>query len=174
MPLPGKDSSRSLKRLFVDAGLSVREREETPVIYVGGRPAAALFVGVDRAFAEKERDVYKRQVLPEPVYFYTKQKGSLSSAGKVLPDMMNSRAEVFERYRKLYQTAKPHSRNTIAPLGYWVSVPMDGGYSVDGYRCLLYTSGDWLRNMPWVRLSKGIQKRSCLLYTSHCGRIRQR
>ena len=73
-------------------------------------------------------------VLPEPAYFYTKQKGSLSSAGKVLPDMMNSRAEVFERYRKLYQTAKPHSRNTIAPLGYWVSVPMDGGYSVDGYR----------------------------------------
>ncbi len=62
-------------------------------------------------------------VLPEPVYFYTKQKGSLSSAGKVLPDMMNSRAEVFERYRKLYQTAKPHSRNTIAPLGYWVKRP---------------------------------------------------
>ena len=66
MTLPGKDSSRSLKRLFVDAGLSVREREETPVIYVGGRPAAALFVGVDRAFAEKERewkyilDFYKR------------------------------------------------------------------------------------------------------------------
>lgn len=45
-------------------------------------------------------------VLPEPVYFYTKQKGSLSSAGKVLPDMMNSRAEVFERYRKLYQTGQ--------------------------------------------------------------------
>ena len=62
-------------------------------------------------------------VLPEPVYFYTKQKGSLSSAGKVLPDMMNSRAEVFERYRKLYQTAKPHSRNTIAPLGYWSASP---------------------------------------------------
>ena len=68
---------------------------------------------------------------PNRCIFYTKQKGSLSSAGKVLPDMMNSRAEVFERYRKLYQTAKPHSRNTIAPLGYWVSVPMDGGYSVD-------------------------------------------
>lgn len=62
----GKEGSRSLKRLFVDAGLSVREREETPVIYVGGRPAAALFIGVDRAFAEKGRewkyilDFYKR------------------------------------------------------------------------------------------------------------------
>ena len=66
MTLPGKEGSRSLKRLFVDAGLSVREREETPVIYVGGRPAAALFIGVDRAFAEKGRewkyilDFYKR------------------------------------------------------------------------------------------------------------------
>ncbi len=73
-------------------------------------------------------------VLPEPVYFLHQAERQPSSAGKVRPDMMNARAEVFERYRKLYQTAKPHSRNTIAPLGYWVSVPMDGGYSVDGYR----------------------------------------
>lgn len=53
MTLPGKEGSRSLKRLFVDAGLSVREREETPVIYVGGRPAAALFIGVDRPLQKK-------------------------------------------------------------------------------------------------------------------------
>ena len=73
-------------------------------------------------------------VLPEPVYFYTKQKGSLSSAGKVLPGMLDARGEVFDRYCKLYRTAKPKSKNKIAPLGYWVSVPIDGGYSVDGYR----------------------------------------
>ncbi len=73
-------------------------------------------------------------VLSEPVYFYTKQKGSLSSAGKVLPDMMSAKVQVFHRYRKLYRTAKPKSRNAIAPYGYWVSVPIDGGYSVEGYR----------------------------------------
>ena len=73
-------------------------------------------------------------VLSEPVYFYTKQKGSLSSAGRVLPGMMDARAEVFRRYCRLYKTAKPKSRNAVAPLGYWVSVPVDGGYSVEGYR----------------------------------------
>ena len=73
-------------------------------------------------------------VLPDAVYFYTKQKGSLSSAGKVLPGMMDAKGEVFDRYCKLYRTAKPKSKNKIAPLGYWVSVPIDGGYSVDGYR----------------------------------------
>lgn len=73
-------------------------------------------------------------VLSEPVYFYTKQKGSLSSAGKVLPDMMSTRSQVFGRYRKLCRTAQPKSRNAIAPLGYWVSVPLDGGYSIEGYR----------------------------------------
>ena len=73
-------------------------------------------------------------VLGEPVYFYTKQKGSLSSAGKVLPGMMSTRSQVFNHYRKLCRTAKPDSKNTIAPLGYWVSVPLDGGYSMEGYR----------------------------------------
>ena len=73
-------------------------------------------------------------VLSQPVYFYTKQKGSLSSAGRVLPDMMSTRQQVFNRYRKLCRTVKPHSTNNIAPLGYWVSVPLDGGYSTEGYR----------------------------------------
>ena len=48
--------------------------------------------------------------------------------------MMDARAEVFRRYCRLYKTAKPKSRNAVAPLGYWVSVPVDGGYSVEGYR----------------------------------------
>ena len=57
-----------------------------------------------------------------------------AAAGKVLPGMMDAKGEVFDRYCKLYRTAKPKSKNKIAPLGYWVSVPIDGGYSVDGYR----------------------------------------
>ena len=66
MTRPGQEGSRSLKRLFLDAGFSVARREETPVVYVGARIAAVLGVGVDRAFAEKETgmkyilDFYKR------------------------------------------------------------------------------------------------------------------
>ena len=50
MTLPGKEGSRSLKRLFVDAGISVSVREETPVVYVGTRPAAVPGIGVDSSF----------------------------------------------------------------------------------------------------------------------------
>ena len=50
MTLPGRQGSRSLKRLFVDAGISVRAREETPVIYVGSQAAAAPGIGVDRRY----------------------------------------------------------------------------------------------------------------------------
>ncbi len=55
MTLPGQEGSRSLKRLFVDAGISVKEREETPVIYVGSRAAAVLGIGVDRKFEPNEQ-----------------------------------------------------------------------------------------------------------------------
>ena len=47
------EGSRSLKRLFVDAGLSVEARERTPAIFVGGRLAAVPGIGVDRAFAPR-------------------------------------------------------------------------------------------------------------------------
>ena len=73
-------------------------------------------------------------VLPEPVYFYTKQKGSLSSAGKVLPELMSTKVQVFDRYQKLYRSTKPKKKNALKPYGYWMSVPIDGGYSVEGYR----------------------------------------
>lgn len=73
-------------------------------------------------------------VLPEPVYFYTKQKGSLSSVGKVLPDVMSTKVQVFDRYKDLYRTTQLKSKNALKPLGYWMSVPIDGGYSIDGYR----------------------------------------
>lgn len=54
MTLPGREGSRSLKRLFVDAGLSVQERQQTPAIFVGGRVAAVPGIGVDRAFQKKD------------------------------------------------------------------------------------------------------------------------
>ena len=53
MTLPGSEGSRSLKRLFVDAGLSVEARERTPAIFVGGRLAAVPGIGVDRAFVPR-------------------------------------------------------------------------------------------------------------------------
>lgn len=49
--LPGMEGSRSLKRLFLDAGLSVKQREEVPVVYVDGAAAAVPGIGADRAFA---------------------------------------------------------------------------------------------------------------------------
>lgn len=72
-------------------------------------------------------------VLPEPVYFYTRQKGSLSSAGKVLPEMHKTKAAVFARYQALYHTTAK-KKKSLKPYGYWMAVPIDGGYSVDGYR----------------------------------------
>lgn len=66
MTLPGSEGSRSIKRLFVDAGLSVREREQTPAIFVGGRVAAVPGIGVDRAFEKRDTgwnyilDFYRR------------------------------------------------------------------------------------------------------------------
>ncbi len=57
MTLPGQEGSRSLKRLFVDVGIGMKEREETPVIYVGNRVAAVLGIGVDRQFAEKKKNL---------------------------------------------------------------------------------------------------------------------
>lgn len=72
-------------------------------------------------------------VLPEPIYFYTKQKGSLSSAGKVLPEVMTTRTQVFDRYRELYRVTSKKQKS-LRPYNYWISMPVDGGYSVDGYR----------------------------------------
>ena len=42
-----ENGSRTLKRLFMDCGIPVQRRREHPVIYAGGRPVAALGVGVD-------------------------------------------------------------------------------------------------------------------------------
>ena len=43
---------RSLKRLFTDAGYSVRKREQVPVLYCDGKPIAAISVAADLSCAE--------------------------------------------------------------------------------------------------------------------------
>ena len=65
MTLPN-GSSRSIKRLFQDAGLSVQQREKTPVVSVGNRVVAILGVATDAEFIPKAGartyilDFYKR------------------------------------------------------------------------------------------------------------------
>lgn len=50
LTLPGARGARSVKRLFLDRGLSLAERERLPAVFVGGRLAAVWRLGVDRAF----------------------------------------------------------------------------------------------------------------------------
>ena len=51
LTLPGSRGSRSVKRLCLDRGISLAERDRLPAIYVGGRLAAVWRLGVDAAFA---------------------------------------------------------------------------------------------------------------------------
>ena len=76
-------------------------------------------------------------VLPDPIYFYTKQKGSLSSTAaltKAWPSVMSTRVKVFRRYQELCHSAKPKKKKSVRPYQFWVSMPIDGGISPDGYR----------------------------------------
>lgn len=54
MTLLGGRGSRTLKRLFADAGLSPQERDRTPVLRIGGQAAAAPCLGADTAFSAGE------------------------------------------------------------------------------------------------------------------------
>lgn len=56
MALPGKEGTRSLKRLFSDAGFGVKERQNAPVVYVAGVVAAVPGIGVARGFEAEEQD----------------------------------------------------------------------------------------------------------------------
>lgn len=54
LTLPGGRGSRSLKRLFADAGVSPLRRDRTPVLCVDGRAAAVYGLGADTAYLAKE------------------------------------------------------------------------------------------------------------------------
>lgn len=51
LALPGGRGSRSVKRLCLDRGISLAERDRLPAIYVEGELAAVWRLGVDMAFA---------------------------------------------------------------------------------------------------------------------------
>lgn len=51
LSLPGAQGGRSVKRLCLDRGISLAERDRLPAVYVGGRLAAVWRLGVDKAFA---------------------------------------------------------------------------------------------------------------------------
>ena len=50
LALPGSRGSRSVKRLCLDRGISLRQRDRLPAVYVGGRLAAVWRLGVDMEF----------------------------------------------------------------------------------------------------------------------------
>ena len=54
MTLAGSRGQRSLKRLFVDRGLSPRERDRTPVFYTAEQVCAAAEIGVDAEFLAED------------------------------------------------------------------------------------------------------------------------
>lgn len=73
-------------------------------------------------------------VLPDPIYFYTKQKDSLSSVRRVLPEVVRTKGQLCGQYQTLYRATKPKSKGSLRPYGFLVSLPIDGGPSVEGYR----------------------------------------
>lgn len=54
LSLPGARGSRSVKRLCVDLGVSVEERDKLPAVYIAGKLAAVWRLGVDAAFMPKK------------------------------------------------------------------------------------------------------------------------
>lgn len=56
LTLPGSRGARSVKRLCLDKGISLAERDRLPAIYVEGKLAAVWRLGVDAAFAPEGRE----------------------------------------------------------------------------------------------------------------------
>lgn len=56
LTLPGSRGGRSVKRLCLDRGISLAERERLPAFYVENRLAAVWRLGVDAAFAPEGRE----------------------------------------------------------------------------------------------------------------------
>ncbi len=63
LTLPGNRGSRSLKRLFADAGVDPVCRERIPVICVDGRAAAVFRIGTDLAFAPETCGESKKKMI---------------------------------------------------------------------------------------------------------------
>lgn len=60
LTLPGSRGSRSLKRLFADAGIPVEERDSIPVLCIDGRAAAVPGIGIHTEFLPEDsgKEIY--------------------------------------------------------------------------------------------------------------------
>lgn len=56
LTLPGSRGARSVKRLCLDKGISLAERDRLPAVYVNGSLAAVWRLGVDEAFSPEGRE----------------------------------------------------------------------------------------------------------------------
>lgn len=56
LTLPGSRGGRSVKRLCLDKGISLAERDRLPAVYVNGSLAAVWRLGVDEAFSPEGRE----------------------------------------------------------------------------------------------------------------------
>lgn len=63
LTLPGSRGSRTLKRLFADAGIGPAVRDRAPVICVDGRAAAVFRLGTDRDFAPETCPAGRRKMI---------------------------------------------------------------------------------------------------------------
>lgn len=65
LTLPGSTGARSIKRLCLDKGICLSEREKLPAVYIDGKLAAVWRLGVDTAFAmeEAEKDCWFVQIV---------------------------------------------------------------------------------------------------------------
>ena len=59
LTLPGARGARSVKRLCLDRGISLAERDRLPAVYVEGELAAVWRLGVDTAFAPKGQEPFR-------------------------------------------------------------------------------------------------------------------
>ena len=58
LTLPGARGARSVKRLCLDRGISLAERDRLPAVYVEGQLAAVWRLGTDAAFAPEGREPF--------------------------------------------------------------------------------------------------------------------
>lgn len=66
-------------------------------------------------------------VLPQPIYFYQKTKGSLSTTHITLPRTIHTRSELYAHYKEL---TAPVRRSRLQLVPFWVLPALDGGIGI--------------------------------------------
>ena len=70
-------------------------------------------------------------VLPHPVYFYQKTKGSLSTSHITLPRTIHTRSRLYAHYREL---TEPVRKTKLQLVPFWVLPALDGGVGIQKNR----------------------------------------